>query len=111
VNSDAVQEYLTGLQAKIVAALEAIDGRSFAADRWRRAEGGGGVTRVIEEGNLFERGGVNFSRVHGAALPVSATASRPQIAGRPYDAMGVSLVLHPRNSPRGRCGGSAAAWI
>jgi coproporphyrinogen III oxidase len=97
VNSDAVQEYLAGLQAKIVAALEAIDGRMFATDRWQRAEGGGGLTRVIEEGNLFERGGVNFSRVHGAALPASATASRPQIAGRPYEAMGVSLVLHPRN--------------
>jgi coproporphyrinogen III oxidase len=97
VNRDAVEEYFTGLQAKIVAALEAIDGRSFATDRWQRAEGGGGVTRVIEEGGLFERGGVNFSRVRGAALPASASASRPQIAGRPYDAMGVSLVLHPRN--------------
>ena len=93
----AVEEYFTGLQARIVAALEAIDGKSFAADRWSRAEGGGGITRVIEDGNVFERGGVNFSRVQGKSLPASASAARPQIAGRAFDAMGVSLVLHPRN--------------
>ena len=97
MNLLAVQEYFTGLQARVVAAMEAIDGKGFATDRWQRAEGGGGVTRVIEDGNVFERGGVNFSRVQGAALPASASAARPQIAGRPYDAMGVSLVLHPRN--------------
>jgi coproporphyrinogen III oxidase len=97
VNLQAVEDYFTGLQGRIVAALETIDGKRFATDRWTRAEGGGGVTRVIEEGSVFERGGVNFSRVRGAALPASASAARPQIAGRPYDAMGVSLVLHPRN--------------
>jgi coproporphyrinogen III oxidase len=97
MNLGAVEAYFTGLQGRIVAAMEAIDGKRFAEDRWSRAEGGGGVTRVIEEGNVFERGGVNFSRVQGKSLPASASASRPQIAGRAFDAMGVSLVLHPRN--------------
>jgi coproporphyrinogen III oxidase len=93
----AVHDYLSGLQARIVTALEALDGAPFGRDEWRRPEGGGGVTRVIENGQLFERGGVNLSRVQGKALPPSASASRPQLAGRAYDAMGVSLVLHPRN--------------
>jgi coproporphyrinogen III oxidase len=97
VNAQAVQDYFTSLQNRIVAALEALDGRRFAIDAWQRAEGGGGMTRVLEEGNVFERGGVNFSRVQGSALPASASAARPGIAGRPFDAMGVSLVLHPRN--------------
>jgi len=92
-----VLEYLQELQARIVGALEALDGKPFATDSWQRPEGGGGVTRVIEEGNLFERGGVNLSHVRGSKLPPSATASRPQLAGRPWEAMGVSLVLHPRN--------------
>jgi len=92
-----VLEYLRELQARIVAALEALDGKSFASDSWQRPEGGGGVSRVIEDGNLFERGGVNLSHVKGKSLPPSATASRPQLAGRPWEAMGVSLVLHPRN--------------
>ena len=97
MNLEAVNDYFTGLQARIVAALEALDGGNFRSDAWTRPEGGGGVSRVIEEGALFERGGVNYSRVQGASLPPSATASRPQLAGRAYDAMGVSLVLHPRN--------------
>ena len=97
MDTQAVHDYLAGLQAGIVAALEALDGKSFRADAWQRPEGGGGLTRVIEEGALFERGGVNFSRVQGHSLPVSASAARPQLAGRSYDAMGVSLVLHPRN--------------
>jgi coproporphyrinogen III oxidase len=92
-----VHEFLTALQARIVAALEAVDGASFRTDAWQRPEGGGGVTRILEEGGVFERAGVNVSRVQGAALPPSATASRPQLAGRAYDAMGLSLVLHPRN--------------
>jgi coproporphyrinogen III oxidase len=92
-----VLEYFSELQARIVTGLEALDGKSFLTDSWKRAEGGGGVTRVIEEGNLFERGGVNLSHVKGKSLPPSATASRPQLAGRPWEAMGVSLVLHPRN--------------
>jgi coproporphyrinogen III oxidase len=94
---DAVAQYLQGLQDRIVAALDAADGHRFRSDRWTRAEGGGGDTRVIEEGNLFERGGVAFSRVHGTKLPPSASASRPELAGRGFEAMGVSLVLHPRN--------------
>ena len=97
MNLAAVSDYFTGLQERIVAALEALDGGKFRSDAWTRPEGGGGVTRVIEEGALFERGGVNTSRVQGASLPASATAARPQLAGRAYDAMGVSLVLHPRN--------------
>jgi coproporphyrinogen III oxidase len=64
---------------------------------WDRPEGGGGISRLIEEGNFFERGGVNFSHVTGKSLPASATAVRPQLAGRAWEAMGVSLVLHPRN--------------
>ncbi len=94
---EPVHQYLQGLQQRIVAALETFDGHAFRTDVWTRAEGGGGVSRVIEEGGLFERGGVNFSRVQGTALPASASAARPQLAGRRYDAMGVSLVLHPRN--------------
>jgi len=97
VNLAAVSDYFLGLQAAIVAALETLDGGQFREDRWTRPEGGGGRARVIEEGALFERGGVNFSSVQGASLPPSATASRPQLAGRAFEAMGVSLVLHPRN--------------
>jgi coproporphyrinogen III oxidase len=92
-----VFDYLAGLQEKIVSALEKVDGKAFSRDSWERPEGGGGITRVIEEGNVFERGGVNLSRVQGSRLPPSATAARPQLAGRAYEAMGVSLVLHPRN--------------
>jgi coproporphyrinogen III oxidase len=96
-NVAAAGEYFGSLQARTVAALEALDGRAFRADAWTRAEGGGGITRVIEDGDLFERGGVNFSQVQGRSLPASATAARAQLAGRSFDAMGVSLVLHPRN--------------
>jgi coproporphyrinogen III oxidase len=93
----AVYEFLAGLQERIVARLHALDGAHFRNDAWQRPEGGGGLTRVLEEGRVFERAGVNVSRVQGAALPPSATAARPQLAGKPYDAMGLSLVLHPRN--------------
>ena len=92
-----LKAYFTGLQARIVAALEAFDGHAFKTDAWERPEGGGGLTRVIEEGAFFERGGVNFSHVMGARMPASATAHRPELAGRRFEAMGVSLVLHPRN--------------
>ena len=97
LNIERVDEYFLALQQRIVAALEALDGIAFRTDSWQRPEGGGGISRVIEEGGLFERGGVNFSRVQGSALPASASAARPQLSGRRYDAMGVSLVLHPRN--------------
>jgi coproporphyrinogen III oxidase len=92
-----VLDYFGELQAGIVSALESLDGKSFRTDTWKRPEGGGGTTRIIEDGQLFERGGVNLSHVTGSQLPPSATASRPQLAGRPWEAMGVSLVLHPRN--------------
>ncbi|HEY5898251.1 MAG TPA: oxygen-dependent coproporphyrinogen oxidase [Burkholderiales bacterium] len=95
--ASAVHAFITDLQARIVRALERVDGKPFRRDGWQRAEGGGGLTCVIEDGGLFERGGVNVSRVQGKALPPSASASRPQLAGKGYDAMGLSLVLHPRN--------------
>ena len=97
MDTAAVRDYLTGLQERIVARLEAVDGRPFLRDAWERPEGGGGVSRLIEEGGVLERGGVNFSDVRGASLPPSATAHRPDLAGRAWQAMGVSLVMHPRN--------------
>ncbi|HZV63311.1 MAG TPA: oxygen-dependent coproporphyrinogen oxidase [Telluria sp.] len=92
-----VKAWLLDLQARIVLALEQADGTPFARDEWQRPEGGGGIARLIEDGTVFERGGVNFSHVTGASLPPSAAANRPELAGRAWEAMGVSLVLHPRN--------------
>ncbi|WP_288841866.1 oxygen-dependent coproporphyrinogen oxidase [uncultured Deefgea sp.] len=97
MNITAVKEYLLTLQQNIVATLENIDGCCFQTDCWQRPEGGGGISRVIENGAVFERGGVNFSHVLGATLPPSASAHRPELAGCAWEAMGVSLVLHPRN--------------
>jgi len=91
------REYFVGLQARIVERLGSIDGRPFRRDEWTRPEGGGGIARVIEDSNVLERGGVNFSHVKGERLPPSASAGRPDLAGRAWEAMGVSLVLHPRN--------------
>lgn len=93
----AVKAYLTGLQSTIVDRLAALDGGGFIRDEWQRPQGGGGITRLIENGALFERGGVGFSHVFGDNLPPSASAARPELAGRSFQAMGVSLVLHPRN--------------
>jgi coproporphyrinogen III oxidase len=97
----AARAYFTGLQTRIVDALGALDGKPFLSDAWTRGPGerlrGDGISRLVEEGNLFERGGCNFSHVRGPAMPASATAHRPQLAGAPFEAMGVSLVLHPRN--------------
>jgi coproporphyrinogen III oxidase len=93
----AVRGYLTSLQARIVAALEASGERAFRRDAWQRSEGGGGLSLAVEDGAIFERAGVLYSHVHGAALPASATAHRPQLAGRAWQGLGVSLVLHPRN--------------
>jgi coproporphyrinogen III oxidase len=94
----AVREYLLRLQDTICAALEAEDGRAtFATDTWSRAEGGGGRTRILADGAVFEKAGVAFSHVHGTKLPPSATAHRPELAGKPWEALGVSLVLHPLN--------------
>ncbi|MEC5384270.1 oxygen-dependent coproporphyrinogen oxidase [Uliginosibacterium sp. H3] len=95
--ANVVRSYLLDLQRRIVASLEAFDGKSFQTDSWERPGGGGGITRVIEDGNFFERGGVNFSHVIGDRLPPSASANRPELEGAAFEAMGVSLVLHPRN--------------
>jgi len=92
-----VKTFLVELQELIVERLEQVDGKAFKRDAWQRPEGGGGLSCVMEEGNVFERGGVNFSHVFGDKLPPSASANRPELAGRGFEAMGVSLVLHPRN--------------
>ena len=95
---EAVKSYLMDLQDRICAGLEALDGEArFVEDAWSREGGGGGRTRVLAEGAVFEQAGVNFSHVHGEALPPSATAARPELSGRGFRAMGVSLVIHPRN--------------
>ena len=97
-NTQAVQAYLLDLQDRICTAVEEQDGSSrFLEDAWERDSGGGGRTRVLSEGAVFEQAGINFSHVFGASLPPSATAQRPELAGRRFQAMGVSLVLHPRN--------------
>ena len=94
----AVSEYLTDLQDRICRALQQIDGQNeFREDTWQREEGGGGRSRVLEEGGVFEKAGINFSHVRGKQLPASATAHRPELAGRGFEALGVSLVIHPRN--------------
>lgn len=94
----AVRAYLLGLQDRICAELAAEDGSTgFREDAWQRPEGGGGRTRVLEDGAVLEKAGVSFSEVSGTALPSSATARRPQLAGRAFRALGVSLVIHPRN--------------
>lgn len=93
----AVKAWLLSLQERIVAAIEEVDGQPFIRDSWERPEGGGGISRLIEEGNVLERGGVGFSHVTGLSLPPSAAANRPELAGRAWEAMGVSLVFHPRN--------------
>jgi coproporphyrinogen III oxidase len=97
VNTLAVRDYLTDLHSRLVSRLESLDNRPFKRDAWQREEGGGGLSCVLEDGRAFERAGVNFSHVYGPALPSSASAVRPQLAGRGFQALGVSLVLHPRN--------------
>jgi coproporphyrinogen III oxidase len=97
-NVKAVSDYLLDLQDRICGALETLDQeKSFREDKWIREEGGGGRSRVMEEGDVFEKAGINFSHVHGRQLPTSATAHRPELAGRSFEALGVSLVIHPRN--------------
>ena len=97
MNIQSVKEFLLELQELIVERMEQIDGKPFRSDSWERPDGGGGLSRLIEEGNFLERGGVNFSHVTGDKLPPSASAQRPELAGRSWEAMGVSLVMHPRN--------------
>ncbi|MGY1489536.1 oxygen-dependent coproporphyrinogen oxidase [Methylobacillus pratensis] len=97
MNSNAIFDYLQGLQARIVEAIELVDGKRFLHDSWQRAEGGGGTSCMLEEGNVFERAGIGFSHVIGSKLPPSASVAHPEAAGRSWQAMGVSLVFHPRN--------------
>lgn len=97
VNTTAVKSYLLDLQTLIVTRMEQIDGGKFYRDAWQRPEGGGGISCVLEGGAVFERAGVNFSHVTGEHLPPSASMRHPEAAGLPFEAMGVSLVFHPRN--------------
>jgi coproporphyrinogen III oxidase len=98
INLEAVKEYLLALQDGICDAIAEADGSAeFAEDKWNREAGGGGRTRVLNNGAVFEQAGINFSHVYGDNLPPSATASRPQLAGRSFQAIGVSLVIHPNN--------------
>lgn len=95
---DRVRDYLTGLQDRICAAVESIDGSArFAEDLWQREEGGGGRTRILRDGAVFEQAGIGFSDVSGSRLPPSASAHRPELAGATWRACGVSLVFHPHN--------------
>ncbi|HXF45776.1 MAG TPA: oxygen-dependent coproporphyrinogen oxidase [Burkholderiaceae bacterium] len=101
MDTQSVREYLLALQDRIVTTFERLDGKPFARDAWDKPAdaplGGGGLTCILEEGLLLERGGVGFSHVTGKRLPPSASAQRPELAGRAFEAMGVSLVFHPRN--------------
>ena len=97
MDTKAVLHYLQNLQSRIVESLELVDGKNFLHDSWNRPEGGGGTSCLLEEGNVFERAGVGFSHVLGNKLPPAATIAHPEAAGRSWEAMGVSLVLHPRN--------------
>ncbi len=98
---NAVREYLLALQSRIIGSLEALEGQPFLTDAWAREPGGklegDGLSRLLEDGRFLERGGCNFSHVKGLAMPPSATQHRPELAGAPFEAMGVSLVMHPRN--------------
>jgi coproporphyrinogen III oxidase len=97
VDVSSVKNYLHDLHDRITAAVENLDAATFRRDAWQRPEGGGGESRILSEGSVFERAGVSFSHVFGAAMPPSASALRPEIAGAPFEAMGLSLVFHPRN--------------
>ena len=98
IDVERVSSYLLRLQASITGALQDIDGKArFAVDEWQRPAGGGGRSMVLRDGAVFEQGGVNYSEVFGDNLPASATAHRPELAGRQFRAMGVSLVMHPDN--------------
>ena len=96
-----IRDYLTGLQDRITSTVALVDGGSFVVDHWKKPPGeklqGQGVTQILEGGDVFERAGCGFSHVTGPALPPSATQHRPELAGAPFEAMGVSLVFHPRN--------------
>ena len=101
IDTAPVRDYLLGLQGRIVGTMQAADGKAFLSDGWQRPPGGklegDGLSQLVEEGGLLERGGCNFSHVKGASLPPSATQHRGELAGAPFEALGVSLVMHPRN--------------
>jgi len=98
IDIDRVNDYLQDLQARITDELQQLDGKTgFEADSWQREAGGGGRSMVLRDGAVFEQAGVNYSEVYGSNLPASATAHRPELAGRQFRAMGVSLVIHPHN--------------
>jgi coproporphyrinogen III oxidase len=101
MNPSTVSAYLQGLQSSITSAIAQVDGGSFLTDAWEKAPleplQGRGITQILEEGQVFERAGCGFSQVRGAKLPPSATQNRPELNGAPFEAMGVSLVFHPRN--------------
>ncbi|MDB5845654.1 MAG: Coproporphyrinogen oxidase [Polaromonas sp.] len=101
IDLSAVRVYLLGLQERITDAIAEIDGQPFVSDPWQKEPGemlqGNGITKILEQGNVFERAGCGFSHVRGPCLPPSATQHRPELAGAPFEAMGVSLVFHPRN--------------
>lgn len=94
---EQAKAFFMALQDNICGALSTIDGKVFEQEQWDRAEGGGGRSRVLKDGNIFEQAGVNFSHVFGENMPASATAHRPELEGRSFNACGVSLVIHPRN--------------
>ena len=96
-DASAVLSYLNELQDRITAAVERLDSVKFRRDAWKRPEGGGGESRILSDGSVFERGGVSVSHVFGEKMPPSASNQRPEIAGAPFEAMGLSLVFHPRN--------------
>ncbi len=101
IDIQALRDYFLGLQDRITEAISAIDGDAFAEDAWEKSADsplqGNGRSRILEEGRVFERAGVGFSHVRGTTLPPSATQNRPELAGRGFEALGVSLVFHPRN--------------
>jgi coproporphyrinogen III oxidase len=101
IDTDTLRNYFLGLQDRITDAMSELDGKAFITDSWTKPADaklkGDGRSRILEEGNILERGGVGFSHVRGDAMPPSATAHRPELAGRAFEAMGVSLVFHPRN--------------
>ena len=113
-NINAIQDYLLNLQEHICQQLEALDTKeSFIEDVWERTDGlaGGGRTRVLNDGDIIEQGGVNFSHVRGTSMPASATVNRPDLAGRSFEAIGVSLVIHPRNPYAPTCHANVRFFI
>jgi len=97
INSCVIKDYLLTLQHQIRQSLQVFETKPFLVDEWQRQQGGGGLSCVLQQGNVFESAGVNFSHVYGESMPGSATAHRPELAGRSFEAMGVSLVIHPQN--------------